>query len=205
MKLFVIVDYQRDFVFGSLGFSGAESLDGKILLTARQAHENGYAIVVTRDTHHSNYLETREGKTLPVPHTIYGTSGWELYGETGKWLHEATARPALNTTQMSDSMTYVREGGQVRFIFINKATFGCNPQDMMKLSDGVTEIAICGLVSNMCVLSNVCCFQARYPEAQITVLSDLCDSFDPSLHSKTLDILRGIQVHVTESLNFMRN
>ena len=67
---------------------------------------------------------------------------------------------------------------------------------MLKLPDGVEEIMIAGLVTNMCVLTNICCFQARYPNAQITVYENLCASFNKELHDKTMDVLRGLQVNV---------
>lgn len=184
MKLFVIVDYQNDFVNGSLGFPGAELLDTRILRMAKKAHKEGAIIVVTKDTHLDNYLESREGKDLPIPHVILFTNGWELYGETGKWVK---------------TLENAREGAP-SIITLNKPTFGCRPEDLLTLPDNITEIEFCGLVTNMCVLSNVCCFQARYPEAQITVYEDLCSSFDAELHNKTMDVLRGIQVHVLKSL-----
>ncbi len=172
MKLFIIVDFQNDFVNGSLGFPGAELLDEGILQAAQKAYAEGALIVVTYDSHDENYLNTREGKALPLPHTIVGTSGWVLYGKTGEWVKT------------------------VPHIVLKKKTFGCAPEDLLKISDGVTEIEMCGLVTNMCVLSNACCFQARYPEAQISVHANLCASFDSDLHQKTLDVLKGIQVNI---------
>lgn len=172
MKLFAIIDFQKDFVDGSLGFPGAERLDAGILERAQDAYAGGSLIMVTYDTHEGNYLETREGKALPIPHAQIGTPGWELYGKTGEWIRS------------------------IPHISINKSTFGCPPEELLKLPDGITEIEVCGLVTNMCVISNVCCLQARYPEAQITVYSNRCDSFAPALHNKTIDILEGIQVNV---------
>lgn len=79
-----------------------------------------------------------------------------------------------------------------------QSTFGCPPEELLKLPDGIDVIEVGGLVSNMCVLSNVCCFQARYPEAQIIVHRKLCASFDSELHEKTMAILEGIQVKVVD-------
>ena len=170
--MFVAVDYQYDFVCGALGFPGAELLDDSIVRCGRQAQEKGAIIVETKDTHENDYLETREGKALPIPHTLYGTPGWNTYGKTGLWLEETP------------------------HIIIKKSTFGCPPDEMLKLPDGVEEIMFAGLVTNMCVLTNICCFQARYPNAQITVYENLCTSINKELHDKTMDVLRGLQVNV---------
>ena len=171
-KMFVAVDYQYDFVSGALGFPGAELLDEGIVQCGKEAEAEGAVIVETKDTHRDDYLQTREGKALSIPHTIYGTPGWDTYGKTGLWLKETP------------------------HIVIMKSTFGCPPDELLKLPDGVEEIEVVGLVTNMCVISNICCFQARYPNAQITVYENLCASFNKDLNDKTMDVLRGLQVNV---------
>ena len=115
MKLLVVVDYQKDFVDGALGFPGAELLDAGIAAKIRAYMESGDYIVQTMDTHEVNYLSTREGKHLPVMHCITGTDGWETYGETAKAIDEAKNSP--------------------RFRRIHKATFPVHPQDMLDLLD----------------------------------------------------------------------
>lgn len=174
MKLLVVVDYQNDFVDGSLGFPGAELLDAPIARRVREAKAEGRTIIETKDSHGKDYLNTREGKALPVIHTVPGTPGWETYGETGRCLKE------------------------IPHTVIMKKAFGCPPDEMLKLPDDVDEVEFVGLVSNMCVLSNVCVFQARYPEAQMVVHRGLTASFNQELHDKTMDVLEGIQVKVID-------
>lgn len=171
-KMLVVIDYQKDFVDGTLGFPGAELLDEGIAQKVKEYLDCGNCVVVTMDTHHENYLETREGKALPVPHCIEGTSGWELYGKTREALERAEC------------------------IMVKKGTFGVAPQDMISLPDNVTAIEMVGLVTNLCVLSNVCCFQARYPEAQITIDLDLCGGADKALHRKAGDVMKSQFVNV---------
>ena len=77
-KLLLVVDYQKDFVDGSLGFSGAEQLEGPICEKIEACRAQGAEVAFTFDTHKENYLETQEGKKLPVPHCIKGTEGWEI-------------------------------------------------------------------------------------------------------------------------------
>ena len=88
-----VIDYQNDFVDGALGFPGAERLDEGIAEKIR-SYEPGH-VIFTRDTHEENYLETREGKLLPVQHCLRGSSGWALYGKTAQALADCGARGCL--------------------------------------------------------------------------------------------------------------
>ena len=85
-----VIDYQNDFVDGALGFPGAEKLDGKIAEKIR-AYGPG-RVFFTRDTHGPDYLSTREGQNLPVPHCLRGSHGWQVYGETARALEQVGAK-----------------------------------------------------------------------------------------------------------------
>ena len=173
MDCLFVIDYQNDFVDGALGFPGAERLDAGI---AARIREYGPGRVwYTQDTHFENYLETREGKHVPVPHGLRGSCGWENYGETAKALREVGA------------------------VGIEKLTFGLDagdPEVLAKLPKEAERIEVCGLVSNICVVSNAVTLQSRYPLAQIVVDARLTASFDPDLHEKTLDVLAGVQAEI---------
>lgn len=181
MKLLVVVDYQKDFVDGALGFPGAEKLDAGIAAKIRLYSQCGDFIVQTMDTHGADYLTTREGKHLPVKHCLAGTDGWETYGETDKAIAEVENCP--------------------RFRRINKATFPVHPRDMMDLlawigDNEITQIEFVGLVSNICVISNLCVFQGAFPLAQAVVSPDLIASFDPKAHEAVLEVMRTLQVEL---------
>ena len=168
-----VIDYQNDFVDGALGFPGAEKLDEGIAAKVR-AYGKGH-VLFTRDTHFENYLETREGRNLPVIHCIKGTPGWECYGETARALAEVEA-PA-----------------------IDKLVFGMDitdPAVAAVLPRQADEIELVGLVSNICVVSNAVVLQSRYPEATIVVDAVCTASFDKDLNEKVLDVLQGLQVKV---------
>ena len=168
-----VIDYQNDFVDGALGFPGAEKLDERIAAKIR-AYGEGH-VLFTRDTHFENYLDTREGKKLPVVHCVKGTPGWECYGETKKALEEGKA-PA-----------------------IDKLVFGMDitdPATAAVLPAQADEIELVGLVSNICVVSNAVVLQSKYPEATIIVDASCTDSFDKALDEKVLDVLSGFQVKV---------
>ena len=168
-----VIDYQNDFVDGALGFPGAEALDAGIAAKIRSYGPG--RVLFTRDTHFDNYLDTREGRLLPVVHCIKGTRGWELYGETAKAIEEIGA-PG-----------------------IDKLVFGMDvtdPATAAVLPEAADEIELVGLVSNICVVSNACVLQAKYPEARILVDAKLTASMDPQMHEKVLDVLEGFQVKV---------
>ena len=170
-----VIDYQKDFVDGALGFPGAEKLDEKIAARVREYGKG--RVLFTRDTHFENYLQTREGRNLPVVHCVKGTEGWQVYGETAKALEEVEA-PA-----------------------IDKLVFGMDVSDpavAAVLPEKADEIELVGLVSNICVVSNAVVLQSKYPEATITVNAACTDSFDKELHAKVLDVLKGFQVKITE-------
>ena len=168
-----VIDYQKDFVDGALGFPGAEKLDAAIAAKVR-AYGRG-KVLFTRDTHFENYLSTREGRNLPAVHCVKGTPGWEVYGETAKALAEVEAKA------------------------IDKLVFGMDvtdPATAAVLPESAEEIELVGLVSNICVVSNAVVLQSKYPEAAITVDASCTDSFDRGLHEKVLDVLEGFQVKI---------
>ncbi|MGN1134370.1 MAG: cysteine hydrolase family protein, partial [Oscillospiraceae bacterium] len=167
----IVVDYQNDFVDGSLGFSGAELLDKRIAGKINRYHENGDKVIFTMDTHSADYLNTQEGKNLPVEHCIKGTDGHKLYGETAKAFREGDMifeKPAFPSLELAN---YLKD----------------KPYD---------NIEIVGLVSNICVISNAIMVKAALPEAIITVDADCTDSFDKEMNRKCLDILKGLQIKV---------
>ena len=187
-KILVVVDFQNDFVSQKLGFAGAEKLDAGIAAKIRECDEKGDFIIETRDTHNENYLRTREGKHLPVEHCLYGTEGWDTYGETGELLKEIEERQGF------------------RYRRINKVTFGCSPSDMIDMMDwirmnevkleDVEEIEFVGLVSNICVISNICVFQGAFPNAQIWADKALIASFDAKAHAAVLEVMASLQVNL---------
>ncbi len=171
-KLLIVVDMQNDFVDGALGFDGADGIIDGIASKIREYKEAGDEVVYTLDTHFENYSDTQEGRNLPVPHCIKGSEGHDLV-------------PALKDL-LADCMCF------------EKPTFGS-----LKLGNYINSnedrydtIEICGLVSNICVISNAVVAKAAAPEAEIIVDSALTDSFDKKLDAETFDILRGIQVTV---------
>jgi nicotinamidase-related amidase len=170
-RVLIVVDYQKDFVDGALGFPGAEALAGPIAARIQAYRDRGDTVIFTLDTHTGDYLNTQEGRRLPVPHCIQDTDGWQLYG--------AVARAALETDR--------------RF---RKPAFPSWELGEYLKEQGFSQVELCGLVSNICVLSNAVVAKAALPEAEILVDARLTASGDSGLHEKALDVLEGLQVTV---------
>lgn len=171
MDLLIVVDYQNDFVNGALGFDGAELLDGKISRKIEEYHKNGSHVIFTLDTHGENYLETQEGRRLPVKHCIKGSEGHKLFGKTA----EAACK---------------------NDVFFEKTGFPSLDMANYLMNKSYDRIEIVGLVSNICVISNAIMAKAALPEAEIIVDASYTDSFDKTLNEKCFDILEGLQITV---------
>ena len=182
-KILIVVDYQNDFVDGALGFEKAKLLDTGIAAKMLEYLENGGYVICTFDTHYANYLETQEGKKLPIKHCEKGTLGWNLYGAVGE--------------------VFNRYSGNDHLVTVEKNTFGAI--SLIGALDSITdfeeipaEVEICGVVTNMCVISNAVVAKSTMPEAEISIISNLCASNSDELHDKAIDVLRNMQFNITE-------
>lgn len=174
-KLLIVVDYQKDFVDGALGNPAAAAIEENIVKKIEEYRglgENGQ-VIFTYDTHGENYMETQEGVNLPVPHCIEGTEGWELYGKVAG----------------------MREEGDVYFA---KRTFGSiELGDYLKdKGDEYESVEFCGVVTNICVISNMVVTKAAMPEVPIFVDASCCASNDPVLEAKAYDIMENLHAKV---------
>ena len=171
-RLLIVVDYQRDFVDGALGFPGAEALDGPIAERIAAYRAAGDDVAFTLDTHGPDYAATEEGRWLPAAHCLRESPGWALYGQTGQ-----ARRP-------EDPV-------------FEKETFHSLALGEWLRGRDYGQVELCGLVSHICVLSNAVMVKAALPNAHITVDARLTASYDAALHQKALDILEGIHIAVT--------
>lgn len=170
-KLLIVVDYQNDFVTGSLGFPKAVELENAIVDKIEQYRNAGDEILFTFDTHGENYATTQEGKNLPIPHCIQGTDGWELYGKIAE----------------------LKQEGDVCFY---KPTFGSSELLLYLQKKEYASIELVGLVSNICVLSNAVIAKTALPEVPVIVDATCTAAADEGMHKAALQVLEGIQVQV---------
>ena len=151
-KLLIVVDMQKDFIDGSLGTKEAQAIVPAATARIRACRAAGYTVIATLDTHEENYMDTREGKHLPVPHCIWGTAGWRI-------------RPEIMDALGDDA------------ILVEKPTFGS--MDLIKWLAGVDEVELVGLCTDICVISNALLIKAAYPETVVSVDSACCAGVTP--------------------------
>lgn len=170
-KLLIVVDFQNDFIDGALGFDSAIEIKDQIIKKIKTYKMNENDVVYTLDTHDSNYLESEEGKNLPVIHCVEGTKGHEINKD-------------VLLEKNDDDKTFV------------KYTFPSLELGNYLKGKDYDVIELCGLVSNICVLSNAVIAKAALPNAHIVVDNLATKSFDKDLHEKAMDVLEGLHVEV---------
>lgn len=180
-RLLIVVDYQNDFVDGSLGFPGAEALDERIAAKIDDYHQKGDSVYFTLDTHHRDYGETQEGRKLPIEHCIEGTPGHELYGEVARRLRDSDwvfQKPTFGSTALFE-----------RLMDIQNTAAGLDTLPF-------ESIELVGLVSNICVLSNAVIARTACPDVPIIVDASCIASADVKLNEEALDVMEGLQIEV---------
>ena len=171
----IVVDMQTDFVDGALGTPEAVAiLDNVIAKIKAYAADPDGVIFVTYDTHTESYMETSEGKHLPVPHCIKGTAGWALH---------PTVAAAL------EGVTYTA---------VEKPTFGsvALPALVKEAAAGDFSVEMIGLCTDICVVSNTLLLKAHYPEVSISVDASCCAGVTPDTHRAALTTMGMCQIEV---------
>ena len=173
-KVLIVVDMQNDFVSGPLGTAEACAIVPAIKKKISEVeNETGFAnnvVIYTRDTHFGNYMNTPEGIKLPVPHCIYGSDGWGIVDQLP---------------------TYGRR-------VVNKLTFGYDAwrddPDVFKAD----VIELCGVCTDICVVSNALILKALFPDKTIIVDANCCAGTTPENHRAALRVMKNCQVVVKE-------
>ena len=172
-KTLIVVDMQVDFVNGALGTPEAVAIVPNVKAKIEQYLAHQDAVVFTRDTHYEDYLQTNEGKHLPVEHCIKGTPGWEIVKEL--------------QADISD------------MVVVDKPTFGWKLWESTMAQNNLSteEIELVGLCTDICVVSNALILKALYPEARITVDASCCAGVTPESHRAALTTMKMCQIEVT--------
>ena len=171
-KFLVVVDMQKDFVDGALGSKEAVAIVPNVV---EKINNFEGEIFVTYDTHFENYMDTNEGKNLPVPHCIKGTEGFELNTQVAKALEDKA------------------------FTRVEKITFGS--VDLPRLVGEAAKgedftVELVGLCTDICVVSNALLLKANYPEMHIAVDSACCAGVTPESHAAALTTMKMCQIEV---------
>ena len=171
-EVLVVVDMQKDFVDGALGSKEAAAI---VPAVVKKIRDFDGEIFVTYDTHFENYMDTAEGRKLPVPHCIKGTDGWAL---------DADVKQALSAKE---------------FTPVEKKTFGSVDLPAL-IREAVREeaftIELVGLCTDICVVSNALILKANFPEVPISVDAACCAGVTPEKHEAALETMRSCQIDV---------
>lgn len=180
-KILVVVDMQKDFVDGSLGTPEAQA----IVPNVENKIRNGdyYAVVYTLDTHRSSYLDTLEGKKLPVKHCIEYTDGWALAVST----HNSDEDYVV-TKNTFGYLDWVKE--------ITNIVYDVTYKTDIELETEEIEFELCGLCTDICVISNALILRATYPDNIITVDASCCAGTTPEAHKAALTVMKSCQIDV---------
>ena len=171
-KFLIVVDMQKDFIDGALGTAEAQAIVPEAVSYIQACRAAGYTVFATLDTHGPDYLDSAEGKKLPVAHCIWGTEGWELNPEIAKAL-----------------------GNCIR---VEKPTFGSlNLPEILKkkMTPGQSvTIDMIGLCTDICVVSNALILKAHFPEAKIRIKQNCCAGVTIPKHRAALDTMQSCQI-----------
>lgn len=174
MKLLVVVDMQNDFIDGALGTPEARAIVSAVAEKVHKHAEGGEPILYTKDTHYDWYLQTQEGRKLPVPHCICGTKGHQLHPDihiSGSYYAEKLTFGLANIGDVVERIARDRDGA-------------------------IDEIELVGLCTDICVISNAMLLKAYFPEIPIIVDSSCCAGVTPESHTRALEAMKMCQIEI---------
>lgn len=169
MKYLIVVDMQNDFIFGSLGSPQAAAIVPHV--TDKVASFDG-TVIFTRDTHGEDYMQTQEGRKLPVMHCIKDTEGWQICNELMPFVERVVDKDTFGSTEL--------------------------PNILRASSEPIEEIELCGLCTDICVISNAMLLKAAFPEARIVVDSSCCAGVTEESHHTALNAMKAVQIEINE-------
>lgn len=168
MKFFIVIDMQNGFTNGSLANPAAQEIIPRIKEEIEKARKEGATIIYTRDTHQNNYLETGEGKHLPIKHCVEGTDDWQIVDEL---------KPGVDD------------------VIINKEHFGYSAwDDYIKPGDEVTMVGTC---TDICVVSNALAIK-MIENVEVNILAGACAGLSPTSHKAAIEVMKCCQCNILE-------
>jgi nicotinamidase-related amidase len=190
MKVLIVVDMQYDFVNGALGTKEAQDIVPLVAETIEQMADPNTVVIFTKDTHPINYMQTLEGKNLPVPHCIKGTKGHSIVDE----VFEAYSCKAFRDPWEVYPLATTNP------LRVEKPTFGSvelqNVLATMHENEEIEEITLMGLCTGICVMSNAILAKATLPEVPVNVVADCCACVTPESHKTALEAMKLCQINI---------
>ena len=170
-KILLVIDMQKDFIDGSLGTAEAVAIVDRVVEEIKKYPAAD--VIATRDTHPADYLNTQEGRNLPVVHCVKGTAGWQL----------------------NEKVAAALDGAEI----IDKPTFGSVvlAQKLAAMAEKeALDVTLVGLCTDICVVSNALLVKAFLPETPVTVIADACAGVTPASHAAALETMKMCQVRI---------
>ena len=170
-KILLVIDMQNDFIDGALGTREAEAIVDRVADEIRKYPADD--TIATRDTHTEDYLNTQEGKNLPVVHCVKGTTGWALNPKIAAALGEALVmdKPTFGSRELAERLTQMAQAEEL-------------------------DITLVGLCTDICVVSNALLIKAFLPETPVRVIAACCAGVTPESHRAALDTMKACQIQI---------
>ena len=167
MKYLIVVDMQVDFITGSLGSHLATAIVPNV---TKKVKDFDGKVIFTRDTHFEDYMNTQEGKKLPVPHCIKGSDGWQICDELAPYAETVVDKLAFGSIEL--------------------------PKLLQGFGEPIDKIELCGLCTDICVISNAMVLKAAFPEVPIAVDSACSAGVTVESHNNALNAMRAVQIEI---------
>lgn len=171
MKVLCVIDMQNDFIDGALGTKEAVAIVDKVKEKIALYRKNGDRIIFTRDTHGEDYLDTAEGKKLPVPHCIKGTDGWQITSELDTQGCEIIDKPTFGSYELAEAVAQ---------------------------TENLEEVELLGLCTDICVISNAMLIKAKVYETPVTVDGAASAGVTPESHLNALESMKMCQIGIID-------
>lgn len=167
MKYLIVVDMQNDFTTGSLGSPHAAAIIPNVVEKVKSFDGR---VIFTRDTHGEDYMQTQEGRNLPVIHCIKDTPGWQICDELLPFVETVVDKPTFGSTALAHLLA--------------------------SSAEPMEEIELCGLCTDICVISNAMILKAAFPEVKMTVDASCCAGVTVESHNTALNAMKAVQIEV---------
>lgn len=172
-KILIVIDMQNDFVTGALGSEEAKKIVPAVVDKVKNYDGD---VIFTRDTHGEDYMQTQEGKNLPVPHCIKGTDGWQIIPELLTLQQEKNCKvfdkPTFGSTELAEYIKNEYEKGNI------------------------DEVELIGVCTDICVVSNAMLIKANAPELPVSVTAGCCAGVTPQKHDAALETMQSCQIKI---------
>lgn len=190
MKVVVVIDMQNDFIDGALGSPEAQAIVPVMIERLRELDDGKTLLFFTKDTHQSNYLETQEGKNLPVIHCVEGTSGWSINKQISSYVDYESKFLGYSTHDIRKSRVLKPTFGSLELANTIRGLVNDNPHI------DIDEVILMGVCTDICVISNAMLLKAYCPELPITVDASCCVGVTPESHKNALAAMKMCQINI---------